>query len=320
MPAFIHPQAIVESTAIGDRTRVWAFAHILPGARIGENCNICDHTFIENDVVDRRQRHDQVRRLPLGRDRAGGRRLRRPQRHLHQRPFPAQQAYPERFTRTVVRKGASIGANATILPGVMIGAGAMVGAGAVVTRNVPPGGIVKGNPAQLDSYVTARPIPGRVAEVGADEEPAALRLKVAGVRLHTMPIIDDLRGSLTFGQFDQHLPFPPRRFFVVYNVPNSKVHGEHAHRTLQQFLVCLRGSVHVNVDDGAGSDTVILNSPGIGLYVPPLVWSRQYRYTADAMLLVLASEVYHERDYIRDYQEFLALRQLQPRPGDDPLP
>lgn len=320
MPAFIHPQAIVESTAIGDRTRVWAFAHILPGARIGENCNICDHTFIENDVVignnvtikcgvylwDGIELEDDVF---VG-----------PNATFTNDPFPRSKAYPERFTRTVVRKGASIGANATILPGVVIGAGAMVGAGAVVTRNVPPGGIAKGNPAQLDSYVTARQIPGRVAEIGADEEPAALRLKVAGARLHTMPIVDDLRGSLTFGQFDQHLPFPPRRFFVVYNVPNSKVHGEHAHRTLQQFLVCLRGSVHVNVDDGAGSDTVILNSPGIGLYVPPLVWSRQYRYTADAMLLVLASEVYDEREYIRDYQEFLALRQLQPRPGDDPLP
>jgi dTDP-4-dehydrorhamnose 3,5-epimerase-like enzyme len=120
-----------------------------------------------------------------------------------------------------------------------------------------------------------------------------------------MPLVVDLRGSLTFGEHDLHLPFAPRRFFVIFNVPGKEVRGEHAHRTLQQFLVCLTGSVRVMVDDGRERDEVLLDRPDLGLYVPPMVWAAQFHYSRDAVLLVLASAPYDPADYIRSYEEFL---------------
>lgn len=156
MPAttFIHEKAIVEIGArIGAGTRVWAFAHVLPGAVIGENCNICDHVFIENDVIlgnrvtvkcgiyiwDGARIDDLVF---LGPNVAFTNDVMpRSQRHLR--------VYPE----TYVRRGASIGANATILPGVAIGRWAMVGAGSVITRDVPDFALITGNPARLRGYV-----------------------------------------------------------------------------------------------------------------------------------------------------------------------
>src|SRR5262249_28158151 len=139
--------------------------------------------------------------------------------------------------RTVVRRMASIGANATILPGLTIGANSLVGAGAVVTRDVPPNAIVVGNPARITGYVaTAFP----TLEEAPPQPPAeGLRaLRVSGAKLHRMPLIKDLKGSLTFGEIDQHLPFPAQRYFVVFNVPSREVRGEHAHRTLHEFLIC----------------------------------------------------------------------------------
>ena len=129
---------------------------MLPGARIGADCNICDHVFIENDVRigDRVTVKCGVQLWDGVTPR--GRRLRRPERHLHQRRSPRSKQYPAQFLRTRVCRGASIGANATILPGLTIGASAMVGAGAVVVRNVPPNAIVVGNPARIMGYVGAQ--------------------------------------------------------------------------------------------------------------------------------------------------------------------
>ena len=128
-----------------------------------------------------------------------------------------------------------------------------------------------------------------------------------------MPIIEDLRGALSFGEIGQHLPFTPKRYFLIFDVPSQEVRGEHAHRDLQQFLVCIRGSCTVLLDDGDIRDEFVLDSPRIGLLVPPMVWSVQYKYSADAMLLVLASDIYKAEDYIRDYDLFhqeLRARQL----------
>ncbi len=153
---FYHQNAIVEKGArIGSATRVWAFAHILPGAVIGEECNICDGVFVENDVVVGNrvtikcgvQLWDGLR---VADDCFIG-----PNATFANDPSPRSKKYPAAFLQTQLKRGASIGANATILPGLVIGEWAMVGAGAVVTRSVPDYGLVRGNPARLSGWLCA---------------------------------------------------------------------------------------------------------------------------------------------------------------------
>jgi UDP-2-acetamido-3-amino-2,3-dideoxy-glucuronate N-acetyltransferase len=147
--ATIHALSDVQSTNVGVRTRVWQFVVILPRAVIGDDCNICSHCFIENDVVvgDRVtvksgvQLWDGVR---LEDDVFVG-----PNVTFTNDRMPRSRINPGAFPQTRVRRGASIGGGATILPGIEIGERAMVGAGAVVTRNVAPRAIVAGNPARV---------------------------------------------------------------------------------------------------------------------------------------------------------------------------
>jgi dTDP-4-dehydrorhamnose 3,5-epimerase-like enzyme len=113
---------------------------------------------------------------------------------------------------------------------------------------------------------------------------------------------------LAVAEVEGHVAFVPQRVFFVSDVPGREVRGEHAHRRCHQFLVCVRGSLSVIVDDGTARHEVLLDSPALGLYLPPLVWSVQYRFSADATLVVLASDPYDPADYIRDYEAFLALR------------
>jgi dTDP-4-dehydrorhamnose 3,5-epimerase-like enzyme len=94
---------------------------------------------------------------------------------------------------------------------------------------------------------------------------------------------------------------------VIFDVPTKEIRGEHAHRSCHQFLVCLRGSVTVVVDDGTSAEQIELREPDMGLYVPPMVWAVQFRYAPDALLAVFASDHYDAADYIRDYDEFLSL-------------
>lgn len=304
MPApFFHPQALVESTQIGQGTRVWAFAHVLPRAVIGDDCNICDHVFIENEVkVGHRvtvkcgvQLWDGV---VLENDVFVG-----PNATFTNDPFPRSKQHPQSYPRTLVRRGASIGANATILPGLTIGQNAMIGAGAVVTRDVPPNAIVTGNPGRIAGYVDT---PRSQAEVESASRPQELRpLRVSQARLLRMPQVIDMRGALSYAEHPAQLPFEPKRVFVVYDVPSRQVRGEHAHHTLHEVLVCVKGSCSVALDDGRMRDEVELDSPTIGLHLPPMVWRVHYNYTPDAVLMVLASDVYEAGDYIRDYDEFL---------------
>ena len=304
---FRHPQALVETTQIGERSKIWAFAHVLSGAVIGNDVNVCDHVFIENDVVV----GDRVT-IKCGVQLWDGLRVEDdvfigPNVTFTNDPFPRSKVRPQTFAPTRICTGASLGANSTILPGITIGAHAMVGAGSVVTRDVPVNAIVVGNPARITGYVDSDSIGIGTAVAGAlGPDRAPRMLSTRGAALCVLPQIVDLRGALTFGEIEAHLPFTPQRFFVVYDVPSSEVRGEHAHKTLHQFLVCVKGSCHVMLDDGNIREEVRLDSPTIGLHLPPRVWSVQYKYSADAILLVLASDVYEADDYILDYAGFIS--------------
>jgi UDP-2-acetamido-3-amino-2,3-dideoxy-glucuronate N-acetyltransferase len=133
-------------------------------------------------------------------------------------------------------------------------------------------------------------------------------LGVEGARLVPMHQVREPRGLLTVGEMGRDLPFVPRRFFVISQVPDENIRGEHAHRELHQLLVCLAGAVTAEVDDGRARRVIVLDAPGVGLHMAPMVWGAQYHYSADAVLLVLASREYDAADYIRDYEEFLRRR------------
>lgn len=300
--AFIHPAAIVEEGAVvGARTRVWAFAHILPGAVVGADCNVCDHVFIENDVSvgDRVtiksgvQLWDGVR---VEDDAFIG-----PNATFTNDPYPRSRRRPPSFAQTIVRRGASVGANATLLPGVDIGSDAMVGAGAVVTRSVPARATVAGNPARIIGYADSNRVFVDATAGGPFPE-----LAVKGASLRRLNRIRDLRGNLSVAECGPDIPFEPRRMFTIYGVPSREVRGEHAHKRLHEMLVCVGGSCSVIVDDGEQRAEVTLDAPDIGLHIGPMVWTTQYNYSPDAILVVLASTAYDPDDYIRDYAEFQA--------------
>ena len=301
---FKHAHAIVEGSSIGPGTHVWAFAHILAGAKIGAGCNICDHVFIENDVIvgDRVTVKSGVQLwdgVILEDDVFVG-----PNATFTNDPFPRSRQRPAVFARTTVRAGASIGGNATILPGITIGQNAMVGAGAVVMQDVPANAIVIGNPAQIKGYVDA------TAFRAAPEQPSRqgrTPSRARGATLYERATITDLRGSLAFGQIGDGLPFEPQRYFLVFDVPGRQVRGAHAHKALHQFLVAAKGECSVLVDDGTNREEYLLNRPTMGLHIEPMVWATQFRFSADAVLLVLASSAYDPADYISSYDDFLAL-------------
>jgi UDP-2-acetamido-3-amino-2,3-dideoxy-glucuronate N-acetyltransferase len=128
---------------------------------------------------------------------------------------------------------------------------------------------------------------------------------VRGVRLIELPHFADFRGSLSFAEYPGGLPFAPKRFFLTYDVPSREVRGEHAHRRCHQFLVCVTGNCSVIVDDGQRRLETLLDRPTLGIYVPPMVWSVEYKHSPRAVLMVLASDTYQPEDYIRDYDLFL---------------
>lgn len=207
--------------------------------------------------------------------------------------------------RTVVQHGVRIGANATIHPGVQIGQHAVVRAGSVVLRSVPATAIVEGNPATIAGYVGVEGDRSSAAAFAPSQLAPIEHTGVRGVTVHNFPVIPDMRGNLTVGEFERQIPFSPLRYFMVFGVPSKEIRGEHAHIACHQFLICVQGSCAVVADDGTRRVEVLLDSPHRGVYLPPMTWGIQYKYTADAKLLVFASHHYDARDYIRDYAAYL---------------
>src|SRR5215210_2743588 len=206
---FIHERALCESTTVGAATRIWAFAHVLPNARIGADCNICDHVFVENDVVV----GDRVT-VKCGVQLWDGLRVADdvfigPNATFSNDKFPRSKQHQTTPLQTHIAAGASIGAGATVLPGLRVGAGAMVGAGAVVTHDVPARTIVSGNPARIVGYADTARHQDPVAAPGVPTAAETTNSTVAGVTIHRLPRVDDLRGRLTAGEFGRQIPFTP---------------------------------------------------------------------------------------------------------------
>jgi serine acetyltransferase/dTDP-4-dehydrorhamnose 3,5-epimerase-like enzyme len=282
MSAEVDPTALCEARTIGKGSRVLAFARIGPEVEIGSDCVVGAHTVLEGEITlaDRVQLQAGARLLgPIS-----------------------------------VGPGAVIGSNAVLAASdpaggawaIVVGRGAVVKAGSVVAESVPANAVVSGNPARIVAYVDG----GHEATVREIVLPSAgadvTETEVRGVAIHTLTNARDLRGSLTAAEFSS-LPFLPRRLFTVHDVPSESVRGSHAHRECSQFLVCLAGTLSCLVDDGSAREEIRLANAEVGLHIPPMIWSTQWRYSRDAVLLVLASHPYDPADYIRDYEEFLEL-------------
>jgi UDP-2-acetamido-3-amino-2,3-dideoxy-glucuronate N-acetyltransferase len=294
---FVHPQGICETTEVGEGTRIWAFAHVLSGARIGRNCNICDGVFVEDDVTIGDDVTVKCGVQLWNGVRLGNRVFVGPNATFTNDRLPRSKQHPAAYPRTIVGEGASIGANATILPGIGIGAGAMIGAGAVVTRDVPARTVVVGNPGRVAGYAGAVEL--------QDPSPNSLPQDY-GPSLISLDTYAEARGRLSAAD-NGVIPFTAKRFFLVDKVPVGEARGSHAHHVSQQFILAVSGQVVVAIDDGRRAYSVRLSHPGIGLYLPPLIWSVQFGHSSDAVLLVLASEPYDKSKYISDYLEFCSI-------------
>ncbi|MBX7102024.1 MAG: WxcM-like domain-containing protein [Myxococcaceae bacterium] len=188
----------------------------------------------------------------------------------------------------VVEAGAEVAASLTV------GYGAVVGAGARVTQTVPPYGRVAGSPARVVGLV----------------ETASGRALPGGSRAIDVAVKRDALGALTFLEEKNGLPFVPRRYFTLSELPDGGLRGAHAHRVCQQYFACLAGAVSLGLDDGTARAVVRLERPEQGLHVPAGVWVTVFQPAAGTALLVLASEPYLESDYVRRYADFRALKGL----------
>ena len=127
---------------------------------------------------------------------------------------------------------------------------------------------------------------------------------ISACTLLNLPKITDNRGNLTFIENLKHIPFSIKRIYYLYDVPAGGARGGHAHRTLEQFIISANGSFDVVLHDGVSQRTVHLNRPFIGLYIPQMIWRELNNFSSGSVCIVLASDIYRDEDYIRDFDVF----------------
>jgi hypothetical protein len=120
-----------------------------------------------------------------------------------------------------------------------------------------------------------------------------------------LPKIENRSGNITPIHNDIEIPFTIKRLFYLYDIPGGESRGAHAHKECHQFLVAASGSFEILLDDGKSKRLVQLNRPYMGLHIPPGIWASELNFSSGSICLVLASHIYNELDYIRDYNEFL---------------
>ena len=129
-----------------------------------------------------------------------------------------------------------------------------------------------------------------------------------GCRIIDLPRINDPRGNLTFIEGNSHVPFRIKRAYWIYDVPGGEERGGHSYKTLEEIIIAVSGSFDVVVNDGSGEKRYSLNRSYYGLYVPKLVWRHLENFSTNSLCLILASNMYDEADYIRNYGQFTALK------------
>ena len=129
-------------------------------------------------------------------------------------------------------------------------------------------------------------------------------MKIDNCKVIELPKIADPRGNLTFVEGKSQIDFEIKRVYYLYDVPGGSKRGSHAHKKLQQFVVAMSGSFDITLDDGSSTKTFHLNRSYYGLYICPMTWRRLDNFSSGAVCLVMASEYYDEKDYIRSYDDF----------------
>jgi len=124
-----------------------------------------------------------------------------------------------------------------------------------------------------------------------------------------LPRLKNRAGNITVVNNNDNIPFEVKRVFYIYDIPGGEDRGAHAHKDCHQFLVAVSGSFEVEMDDGTNKRTITLNRPYYGLHIPPGIWAAEKGFSSGAVCLVLASHKYDEKDYIRDYRDFLEYKQ-----------
>ena len=132
-------------------------------------------------------------------------------------------------------------------------------------------------------------------------------MSIANCKLITLQKIQDRRGNLTFIEGSRQVPFDIKRVYYLYDVPGGAERGGHAHRELHQFIIAMSGSFDVILKDGSIEQRIHLNRSYFGLYICPMVWRELDNFSSGSVCLVLASNLYDEADYYRDFNEFLSV-------------